>query len=119
MSSLAAGMRDQALFHVLLLTSALHLRYLTGNVNWDAIGKDQSTEIISHKLTAIRKVNEKLRDPPSTISDEIIHTVTFMALAEVSYVFIYAQELALIPLFDRVWISWEETKQPRTLIWTG
>jgi len=84
MSSLAASMKDEALFHVLLLTSALHLRYLTGNGNWDEIGKDPSTEVISHKLTAIRKVNEKLRDPPAAISDEIIHAVTFMAMTEVN-----------------------------------
>jgi hypothetical protein len=83
MSSFAAAMRDQALFHVLLLTSALHLCYLTGNVNWDETGKGPSTEIISHKLTAIRKVNEKLRDAPTTISDQVIHAVTFMAMAEV------------------------------------
>ncbi|KAE9373810.1 hypothetical protein N431DRAFT_338467 [Stipitochalara longipes BDJ] len=82
MSSLAVGMRDQALFHVLLLTSALHLRYLTGNLNIDKTEKDSSTEVISHKLTAIRKVNEKLRDPPTAISDEMIHAVTFMAMAE-------------------------------------
>jgi hypothetical protein len=84
MSSFAAGMRDQALFHVLLLTSALHLCYLTGNVNGDETGKGASTEIISHKLTAIRKLNEKLRDPPRAISDQVIHAVTFMAMAEVN-----------------------------------
>jgi hypothetical protein len=84
MSSFAAGMRDQALFHVLLLTSALHLFYLTGNMNWDETEKGPSTEIISHKLTAIRKVNEKLRHTPTEISDQVIHAVTFMAITEVN-----------------------------------
>jgi hypothetical protein len=117
MSSLAAGMKDEALFHVLLLTSALHLRYLTENVEWDETEKGQVTEIISHKLAAIRKVNEKLRDPPSSISDEIIHAVTFMAMAEVSFISFYLDEIVLIAsAIHRVWISWEETKQPQMLI---
>jgi len=117
MSSLAAGMKDEALFHVLLLTSALHLRYLTENVEWDETEKGQVTEIISHKLAAIRKVNEKLRDPPSSISDGIIHAVTFMAMAEVSFISFYLNKIVLIAsAIHRVWISWEETKQPQMLI---
>lgn len=86
MSSFAVGMGDQALFHVLLLTSALHLCYLTGNVNWNETGKVPSTEIISRKLTAIRQVNEKLRDSPTAISDQLIHAVTFMAMVEVNII---------------------------------
>ena len=100
MSSLAAGLKDEALFHVLLLTSALHLRYLTGDIKWDQIGKDQSPEIISHKLTAIRKVNEKLQTPHASISDETIHAVTFMALAEVRCIRVYAAIFTLMKLFS-------------------
>jgi hypothetical protein len=83
MASFAAGLRDQALFHVLLLTSALHWCYLTGDVNKDETRKGASTEIIVHKLAAIRKINEKLQDPLVNIPDNIIHAVTFLAMAEV------------------------------------
>jgi hypothetical protein len=71
-------MGDQALFHVVLLSAAIHVNFVNGIFT--------SPETAYHKLKTIQTVNEKLRHSPTAVSDHMIHAVLFMAMCEVSFV---------------------------------
>ncbi|KAH8800693.1 hypothetical protein F5884DRAFT_862619 [Xylogone sp. PMI_703] len=69
--------QDAAFFHAILLRSALHANFLTGN------GK--ALEPVFHKIKAIQLVNEKLQNPTERLSDLMILTVAFLAITECNF----------------------------------
>lgn len=69
-------MRDPAVFHVILLSAAVHLNFINNNFT--------SADTVYHKLKAIQSVNEKLKKSPNEVSDDMLHVVMFMAMAEAS-----------------------------------
>jgi hypothetical protein len=69
-------MNDSAFFYALLLRSAIHFNLLTGNAT--------SLEHAFHKIRVIQLVNARLQIPIERLSDSMIITIAFLALAEVS-----------------------------------
>jgi hypothetical protein len=74
-NSFTFAMMDAALFHLVLLASAINLDIRCGN--------PVSAEHIYHKLKAIQLVGKKLADPGSRLSDSTIHSTSYLAVAEV------------------------------------
>jgi len=69
-------MGDSALFHIVLVSAAIHLNFVKNDFT--------SAEVVYHKLKAIQSVNERLRNSPIGVSDDMIHAVVFMAMTEAS-----------------------------------
>jgi Fungal specific transcription factor domain len=70
-------MHDPALFHVILLSAAVHLNFVNNVFT--------SADVVYHRLKAIRSVNERLKTSPNAISNEMLHVVMFMAITEASF----------------------------------
>ncbi|KAH8803048.1 fungal-specific transcription factor domain-containing protein [Xylogone sp. PMI_703] len=68
------AMQDAALFHAILLRSALHANSATGTF--------KPSELVLHKIKTIQLVNEKLQNPSERLSDSMIMTVAFLAIIE-------------------------------------
>lgn len=70
---------EASLFHMLLLSSVIHLNHITANSN--------SFEADYHRLSAIELVNRRLKSLSngSEISDATILTVAYLAVSEVHF----------------------------------
>lgn len=75
-SSFDLALGDAALFHMILLCSAIHIKFLSQSTDFE--------EDFFHKMKAIEVVNQRIQEQTEVNSDNVIRTVAFLAIAEVS-----------------------------------
>jgi hypothetical protein len=72
--------KNAVVLNVFLFTASLHLETLRGP---GSLSRNKiRTEQLSHKVEAIRGINEALRDPKYHQSDELIQNILFLAMNE-------------------------------------
>ena len=73
---ISMALKSATIFHSLLFVAALHYSLLHGS-------RDMATKAQTHKVTALRLINEKMKDPVNAVADENITAVITMAMFEV------------------------------------
>ena len=73
---MSVALKSATIFHSLLFVAALHYSLLHGS-------RDMATKAQTHKVTALRLINEEMKDPVNAVADENITAVITMAIFEV------------------------------------